>query len=186
MRVPRPTAVLALALVAIMAAGCGSNSAGTSSASPSASPRASLTATPTAPSKLPVARAGASSADASMNASTEPPGSDAPATPTPPQSPAVAKDFKIDAAPEYSGGTMDHLYLVKCNGVAGTWSGSNGFSFTLDSSGHGTMSNDFGDTVTITLVLDTASPYLEMEDPGIAIQKFPVTPGDFCNGDTPR
>lgn len=182
MRAPRLPAIIAVAIIATLASGCGSTSG------PS---RSAATSTPTsspASAKLPVARvvAATSGADSSLDPSTEQPGAtDEAATPTP-ESSTLAKDFKIDSDPQYTGGTIDHLTIIKCDGIAGTWGSPNGFSFTLDSSGHGTMTNDLGDTVTITLVLNTPSPYVEMDLPGVAIQKFAVTPGDFCNGDTPR
>jgi hypothetical protein len=171
MRAPRLPAIIALALIATMASGCGSAPGASSS---SASPAAQV--------------AGATSRPGSSTGSepTLPEDRVTPAASQPESSADPGTDFKIDAAPELSGGTMGHLYIVKCNGVAGTWTASNGFSFTLDQNGHGTMSNDLGQTVTISLVLDTPSPYLQLAVPGIAIQKFPVTAGDFCNGDTPR
>lgn len=98
------------------------------------------------------------------------------------------KDFKIDAdARYYSPGDSDypHLKLIKCNGIAGTWTSSDGaLSFDLDENGHGTYPTDLG-PLSVTLNLNGTNDNLHFENPAIR-QEWPVIPGDWCDGDTPR
>jgi hypothetical protein len=97
-----------------------------------------------------------------------------------------AKDFKIDANSVYDNGegVYPHLSLIKCAGIAGTWTADDGFSFKLNKYGTGTYHSTTG-PVTITLILNGDGARLRFENDFLQ-QEWPVIPGDWCNGDTPK
>jgi hypothetical protein len=97
-----------------------------------------------------------------------------------------AKDFKIDANALYDNGFGHYPFedIIKCAGIAGTWSNGHGFSFQLNKDGVGTIPTTDG-PATITLILDGDGARLRFLSSGIQ-QEWPVIPGDWCNGDTPK
>ena len=97
-----------------------------------------------------------------------------------------AKDFKIDANAVYDNGFghYPHESIIKCAGIAGTWDDGHGFSFHLDKNGIGTYPTTVG-PATITLILNGDGARLRFENNSIQ-QEWPVIPGDWCNGDTPK